>query len=164
MKKSLVIFSLLAMFSCKNEHKEHKKESKQSVEQNLESAHEHHEDHLDTAYQNDWVANMQLDNDNKWQANNETNEGVLKMQNILKSYETNSLEEYHSLATELNEVKNYVVKECTMTGPSHDNLHVWLHPLIEKIEKLLNAESLDDAAKLKLSIQENIAAYYTYFK
>jgi len=51
-----------------------------------------------------------------------------------------------------------------MEGPSHDNLHVWLYPLIKKIEQLQKTETTNEGAKTLADIIENLNAYYTYFK
>ena len=51
-----------------------------------------------------------------------------------------------------------------MKGDSHDNLHVWLLPLIAKIDALSEAKTIEDAAKLKQSIKENMNAYFDYFE
>tara|TARA_R110002049_G_scaffold188124_5_gene356409 strand:+ start:5567 stop:5899 length:333 start_codon:yes stop_codon:yes gene_type:complete len=107
---------------------------------------------------------IQLNNGTKWEANIETTEGVEQMQELLKSHTTTSIEDYHQLASTLNDVKNKVVKECTMKGASHDNLHIWLYPLIEKVTELSETNNIEEASKTKQSIAENVDAYYKYFQ
>lgn len=116
------------------------------------------------ALNNDWVKDIQLDNGNKWEANMETTVGVEKMLDLIKNYNFKTVEDYHIVAKDLNEVKNYVVKECTMKGASHDNLHVFLYPLIEKIEVLGKVSTVDEGSKAIDSIHENLEKYYQYFK
>ena len=86
------------------------------------------------------------------------------MQNSIKTQRTNTLDTYHKLAKQLNDEKNYVIKNCTMKGASHDNLHVWLLPLIKKIERLSETKTLEEASKLKYSIDANVNAYTNYFE
>ena len=74
------------------------------------------------------------------------------------------LNDYHTIADALNEEKNYVIKECTMKGSSHDNLHVWLLPLIEKIDALKEANTLAEAQHIYKSIEQNVNAYNDYFE
>lgn len=119
---------------------------------------------VDNLYSNTWIKEIKLNDGDKWEANSETNEGILKMQNSLKKASTNTLDEYYQLAEKLNVDKNYVIKNCTMKGASHDNLHVWLLPLIAKIDALSNTKTIEDAKKLKQSIEENINAYANYFE
>jgi len=111
-----------------------------------------------------WMDDIQLENGKKWDANLETTEGVQKMQDLLKVEVTTSIEDYHQLASQLNDVKNNVLKECTMKGASHDNLHIWLYPLIEKIAALSETNTIEEASKIKQSISENLDVYSDYFK
>jgi len=145
-KKIILLVSVITLFvSCKNTEKE------EVVD-------------VSGLYSNTWVKEIELNDGNKWQANSETNEGILKMQNSIKTQPTNTLVEYFALVEQLNVDKNYVIKNCTMKGDSHDNLHVWLLPLIAKIDALSEAKTIEDAAKLKQSIEENINGYADYFK
>lgn len=160
MKHVIFSFALLALVSCKDTKKQEPVPTTEAVE----TAHEHAHEDVSTVYDNSWTQSIELDNGTKWQANAETNEGVQKMQNSITSQKINTLQEYHELANQLNEDKNYVVKNCTMEGPSHDNLHIWLLPLMEKIKALSEAETVEDASKLKHSIEENITKYNTYFQ
>ncbi|WP_157206476.1 hypothetical protein [Mariniflexile maritimum] len=160
MKHAIFIIGLLAFISCKDKNQQ--ETSTQNT--NSEATHQHHQNETSTVYQNSWTADMQLNNGGKWPANIETNEGVENMKNILKTQPTITIEDYHQLAAQLNDAKNDVVKKCTMEGPSHDYLHVWLVPLIEKIEVLSETKNSEDAAKIKSSIVENINMYSNYFQ
>lgn len=116
------------------------------------------------AIDNSWTDEISLNDNQKWTANSETTEGVENMLDLLESTPTESVADYHLLAEKLNDEKNYVVKECTMEGPSHDNLHVFLHPLIDKVEALSNVTNVGEGAIVKESIEENLRQYYNYFK
>lgn len=162
MKKTILTVAIISalLVSC-NETKHKDSEALETTE----AGHEHHgEDMLSHAIDNSWVKEIKLDNGSKWDANLETNEGVEKMIVLVKSSDAKTVAGYHALASDLNEVKNFVVKECTMEGPSHDNLHVFLHPLIEKIDALGKVSTEDAGAKIKESIMENLEGYYTYFQ
>jgi ABC-type Zn2+ transport system substrate-binding protein/surface adhesin len=156
MKKTIgflfIIVTLIA--SCKNT--DHKTEITTSIAPTTAQ--------IDTLLQTAWINDLRLNNGIKWEANRETTEGVLKMQTLLQSETTHTIEEYVHLASKLNVVKNEVVKECTMKGASHDNLHLWLYPLIKKIKALSEVNSLEEASKLKQSIEENLKVYATYFQ
>jgi predicted small secreted protein len=166
MKKTILSIAIISalLVSC-NETKT--KDVGTDIVETAEGVHEHAMEEMAAethSINNAWVDEIKLDNGNKWEANVETTEGVDKMLNILKTNETKTVEDYHNLASKLNEVKNFVVKECTMEGPSHDNLHVFLHPLIEKIEALGKASTTDEGSEITASIKENLEGYYNYFK
>lgn len=162
MKKTILTVAILSAFllSCNNNTK--KDENVETVSN--ETVHEHHTDEGDASLNNDWVKEISLDNGEKWDANKETNEGVEKMKSQIETSKTETLEDYQALSADLNETKNFVVKECTMKGPSHDNLHIFLHPLIEKIEALGRVSTLEEGARIKESIKGNLEGYDSYFK
>lgn len=156
MKRSVIITLLIATVfaSCKNTEKQEEIENQKEVVQKQ----------VEGVLSTQWMDDIQLNNGAKWEANIETTEGVVNMQALLKTQTTTSIEDYHQLANKLNDSKNSVIKECTMKGASHDNLHVWLLPLIAKIEALSATKKVEDASKIKLSIEENINAYSDYFE
>ena len=162
MKHVILTLSLLAFVGCKDSKSQDTKT--ESVEHSAEIHNDHEGHDASGVYANAWVNEIQKDNGEKWQADDTTNEGVKNLENIINSVTPSTLEEFHKLAEQLNEQKNFLVKNCTMKGASHDNLHVWLHPLIEKINALLKTETVEDAAKITNSIEENINAYSDYFK
>ncbi len=166
MKKTILTTAIISalLISC-NETK-HKQGSTDIVE-TTEGVHEHEMEEMAVeihSLNNAWVNDIKLDNGNKWQANMETTEGVDKMLNLVNDSEPKTVEDYHNLASRLNEDKNFVVKKCTMEGPSHDNLHVFLHPLIEKIEALGKIETVYEGSEVTASIKENLEGYYNYFQ
>lgn len=161
MKKTILTAAILSalLISC-NDTKNKQEHSETVV---TETSHDQNEKDF-AVMGNSWVNEIQLDNGNKWTANLETTESVKKMESIIATNPTKVLEDYHSLSTELNEVKNHLVKNCTMEGASHDNLHIFLHPLIEKIEALGKVTNVEEGEKIKNNIKENLDGYYKYFQ
>lgn len=160
MKKTIIttVFVSALLISCNETMQKH---------ETSEGVHEQHEKEMTVkshSYNNDWVNEIQLNKGSKWEANIETTQGVDKMLGLVKSSNPKSIDDYHTLALKLNDEKNLVIKECTMKGPSHDNLHIFLHPLIEKTDALLQAPSENEGSKILASIQGNLEAYYNYFK
>jgi len=155
---------LLALVSCKDSKNQENINNKNVVEQSRETTNQHHQDEVSNVYDNSWTEEIEMDNGTKWEADAVTNEGVQEMQNSINTRTLNTLDDYHQLAEKLNDDKNYVVKNCTMKGASHDNLHVWLLPLKAKIEALSETKSFEEASKIKHSITENINAYNNYFQ
>ena len=161
MKKILFIASLLsiAFIGCKDSGKK----TTETIEV-TEMSHGN-EAHEVIALNNDvWVKEMQLNGGAKWKANLETTLGVNKMMEIVEGSKAETVDGYHALASKLNEEKNILVKKCTMEGASHDNLHTFLHPLIEKIGALGKVETKEEGAKLQHSIHENLKWYFNYFE
>ncbi len=169
MKKSILAFLLMVLIlsSCNNTKKEEQTTEHDSHEITVVKTvtDENHETtQVNSALNNNWMDKIQLDSGAKWLANIETTKGVQKMKDLLKARLTNTLTDYHNLALELTQAKNHIIKECTMKGPPHDNLHVWLLPLMEKIDALTVTVNIEEAAKIKDSIVENVYTYDIYFK
>ncbi|MBD0850134.1 hypothetical protein [Maribacter arenosus] len=162
MKKTAVIMAaiLSLVISCKETNKENPAEEKTKVETIDYESHStmFHEPN------ETWVNEIMLNNGLKWSANTETTDGVREMLILIEDNKTTTTVDYKNLGVALNNVKNMVVKECTMKGASHDNLHVWLHPLIDKIALLQKVENPEEGSQLTSSIQEHLEAYYDYFE
>lgn len=110
-----------------------------------------------------WKEDIQLNQGTQWPANRETTEGILEMTRLLSQASPSSPEEYRELGNALNEEKNLVIKRCTMKGPSHDNLHIYLQPLIGKIGELQEVDSAEQGERIISEIQEHLEAYHSYF-
>lgn len=165
MKKTILTVAFLSvlLISCKD-NKTSTSETEMGHEHETEMV--HHDDHEkgEMALDNSWTNEIHLNNGSKWEANLETTQGVDKMLVLIEKISPKSVEEYHNLASKLNEEKNTVIKKCDMVGPSHDNLHVFLHPLIDKIDALGKVSTAEEGAEITASIQENLDEYNTYFK
>ncbi len=159
-KTTLIIVALSLLMGCKETIKKNSTEVKTKVE-TIESVNHSTMSHEPNET---WVNEIMLNNGLKWSANTETTDGVREMLTLIKDNKTTTTDDYNHLAVALNNVKNTVVKECSMEGASHDNLHVWLHPLIDKIALLQKVENPEEGSQLISSIQEHLEAYYDYFE
>ena len=163
MKRTAILLSAfsLLMISCKETKNEN-----HAADETITTETSSHETHTESANElnNDWVDDIVLNNGVKWQANKETTDGVRAMLSLITKSQASTIEDYNELGDKLNGVKNTVVKECTMKGPSHDNLHVWLYPLDQKIELLQKTETDKEGAETLAVIIDNLNAYTTYFK
>ncbi|SDE45662.1 hypothetical protein SAMN05421636_105141 [Pricia antarctica] len=162
MKRTAILLSVfsLIIISCKEIKKENPTEAETTVKMVEHDSHTRATQEPDDTWENDMV----LNNGIKWQANKETTDGVRAMLSLINGTKASTIDDYKELGDKLNDVKNTVVEECTMKGPSHDNLHIWLYPLIKKIELLQNAETTKEGAETLASIIDNLNAYNTYFK
>ena len=162
MKYLIIVITLIALVGCKDHEKQGDLQEIETKSVVVDVKQQDEE--IFEVYTNTWVNNIQSGKDGRWIANKETNEGVRQMLNSLDMDKTTTLKDYKNLAKDLNTHKNYIIKNCTMQGDSHDNLHVWLLPLMAKIDALSEAESIEEASKLKKSIDENINMYSNYFE
>jgi len=156
MKKSAILglVLLISLLGCKEAQKEETTTTEKTAVEHKEDAH---------GDQNNWMRQIQLDNGSKWKANLETTEGIEAMSSRIAEDESNSIKHYKNLASDLNDIKNNIVRECTMKGESHDNLHVFLVPLVDKIEALGEVNSVHEGAVVSKDIREHLEVYFNYF-
>lgn len=111
-----------------------------------------------------WLDEIELNQNEAWNADSVTNNGVEKLQQTLNEFSTNTLKDYHQLANHLIEINNYIIDNCTMKGEAHENLHIWLYPLLEKVKLLKEAKTTVEAEEIRVSIECSVQKYATYFQ
>ncbi|RFN60253.1 hypothetical protein [Marixanthomonas ophiurae] len=162
MKNILFIITLTAItFSCKETQK-----SEQIVNEKIETSQQIKNSTLpktENASEKSWMNEISLNNGSKWEANPETTEGIENMIQAIDQNKLKAVTDFQELGIKLNNEKNYIVEKCTMEGPSHDNLHVFLYPLINKIKDLMTVNSVTEGSKITTNIQAHLEGYNLYF-
>lgn len=152
MIKSIIVLAISsAMFSCGNPSNEN------SNEQTEIATHEEH-------HHGEESESIQLNNGEKWAVNEEMMPFILEAENILNEYLTSNSSDYKTLAEQLKEKNSGLIKSCTMKGESHDELHKWLHPHMELIEKLEECSNNDEAVKIIEQLNASFKTYNQYFQ
>jgi len=101
------------------------------------------------------AGNLVLNNANKWQANPETIEGIRKMQNLVDDYLANTnTNKVKVLGENLEAEISDILEKCTMTGDAHAQLHNYLLPLREKIERLKDNHDIANVKVVKTYLTE----------
>ena len=151
---SILVITNLFM-SCGNT-----KDNKLKEQTEANSQKEHNQEHN----QNHNSETLKLNNGEKWVVNEEMKPFILDAEGLLNQYISNQTEDYKTLATQLKEKNNGLIKSCTMNGESHDELHKWLYPHIELIESLSKAESTEAASEIVADLQASFSTYNQYFQ
>lgn len=110
-----------------------------------------------------WEQDIKLNQGAPWRANKATSVGIVNMYGIIVESAPTSHNDYKEMADALNQEMNMLIQRCTMTGPSHDNLHVYLEPLLKKLTELKEAETAKASKQLTSEIQEHLMVYNKYF-
>jgi len=116
-----------------------------------------HEDHQ----QNDDMVGIELNNGEKWTVNAEMTPFILDSENILNQYADGN---YKELAEQMEGKNKGLIKSCTMDGKSHEELHKWLHPHMELIESLGDAENDQKANEIIVDLKKSFVTFHTYFE
>ena len=111
-----------------------------------------------------WQNEISLNQGEKWIANEETTLGIQNMLTLIEDSSPSTPKEYRELGAALNEEKNLLLKRCTMKGPPHDNLHIYLQPLLTWIAALQEADSSEKAREQLSFIKAHLEEYKNYFK
>ncbi|MCC5917429.1 MAG: hypothetical protein JJU02_08900 [Cryomorphaceae bacterium] len=153
MKKIILVSNILFSFiACTNKgsHENH-------------GEHEHHEE-IATQHQHDDEQTISLNNGEKWFVNEEMKPFILEAENILIEYINNNSTDHKTLAVQLKEKNSGLIKNCTMKGESHDELHNWLHPHIDLIKKLEQEEDAGNAPSIVKELVTSFETYHQYFQ
>lgn len=142
-----IVLILLCVLSCKNDKKQELKPVE--VIENVSL--------LDTLQ-------LKLDGQDKWLVNLETQEGVNKMDSIITAFSAKTDKDFVSLGETLSKQTSYIIKNCTMKGEPHDQLHVVLVPMLDVISVLRETDNQVEAEKALTSLKSLIKDYYNYFK
>jgi hypothetical protein len=107
---------------------------------------------------------IELVNGVKWSINAEMKPFLSKGEKLITDYLNSSNTDYKTLAKNLKEQNNLLIKSCTMTGKSHDELHKWLEPhlkLVDSLEKTTNAE---EAKELVSQLEQSYKNFGNFFQ
>ncbi len=156
MKQLLIAISISALllgFGCT--HKEKLSEQHHHDEPTMV---EHAEEYAEPE-----IATVQLDNGKKWLANAETTDGIQNMIALLETQSVNPPSAIEVLKEKMMSEFTGIFQKCTMKGESHEQLHNFLLPLKEQVEKL--EEKLEEGEKQDLEeIRSYLNTYKNYFE
>lgn len=110
-----------------------------------------------------WEKEMELDRGSRWIANRETTAGIKRMSTIIENSSSSTVDEYKELGDSLISEINILISKCTMKGASHDNLHIFLEPLVIKAAQLEQTFSKEEGARLISELEQHLQAYRKYF-
>ncbi len=120
--------------------------------------HPHHHAQVDTQ------TPLETNHGEKWKVNEEMKPFVSQGAQWVKAYIDEERTDYKRLADALKEQNELLIKNCTMDGKSHDELHKWLHPHLEMVEGLRNSRDEDEAMKRVHELHFSYQKYYDYFE
>jgi len=104
---------------------------------------------------------IELNSGEKWQVNTEMTPFILEGEQILGGHADG---DYKVLAAQLKDKNSGLIKSCTMDGKSHDELHKWLHPHLELVEALNEAQTPEAADLIIANLKKSFETYHTYFQ
>ncbi len=146
--KLLTIFVLtLSLMSCKNETQKNNPNTTETEEVTVDES-----------------VKLRLDNGEKWVANKETHIGIKNMDSLIKAFNTDDTKNYFDLGEALSKQTSYVIKNCSMKGEPHDQLHIVLVPMLDEISVLKETTDNEERKTAIKNLQKLIDLYFQHFK
>lgn len=161
MKKYLAISTVILMgitYGCNNSVKEQKSETSQTQQSVApkESAHQHSE-----------RDSIELNNGAKWEVVPKMLKHIRNMESDINQFaETkhSDLKDYTQLGSSLQKNIDLLTSNCTMEGKAHDELHKWLLPYIDMVDKLNKSKNNDEAIHNFQEIEASYKTFNIYFE
>lgn len=107
---------------------------------------------------------LNLNNGEKWTVNIEMRPFIEQGNQLLNDYIAQKSVDHKKLAAELKAKNDNLVESCTMSGESHDQLHKWLHPHMELVEKLGETSDPKVAESIVAQLEHSFLTYQNYFQ
>lgn len=110
---------------------------------------------------------LALNNGQKWKSDVATSKNVDFLKTTVDNFTANeapALSNYHTLGNDLGEGLNKMVKECKMSGPDHDALHVWMEPVLKQSNQLKTVADTSEAKLIYAALKQRIELYPQFFE
>ena len=146
-KYAIIVLFLVLTFGCKTENKKIETKVNETKEISL----------LDTLQ-------LKLNRGKKWLANPETQGGVEKMNSIIQKFKSETNKDYNALGKKLSKQTSYIIKNCSMVGEPHIQLHVVLVPMLDEISNLKDAKNNTEGEAFLANLEGLIKDYFVHFK
>jgi len=147
----LLIVGTTFLFSCTQ-----KEEKQNEVESQVIENHSHTESD-----------SIELNNGDKWKVVSEMMGHIRNMESDINRFaetEHSDLKDYSQLGSSLQKNIDLLTSNCTMEGKAHDELHKWLLPYIDMVDKLNKSKNSDEALHTFEEIKSSYKTFNLYFE
>lgn len=171
MKLKLILLSTVfaAFMSCKDTNQNQQTAETSETETAIEHDHEHEsgDAHSHDEHGTEAGTVLALNNGEKWKSDDPTNMHAQKLIGLANDFRSKAeganLEMFRNYAEMLQQELNGMIKDCTMKGPDHDALHLWLEPVLEGVKTLKDSENEEEARKADSDLTKKILKYDQFF-
>lgn len=105
---------------------------------------------------------LELNDGKKWKVVDDMMIYLRNMEKAISEFETSESKDYKSLEKTLSQNVDSLVKNCSMEGKAHDELHKWLIPFIELADEFAMDEKKQNENFKKL--KESFITFNKYFE
>lgn len=107
---------------------------------------------------------IELNNGDKWEVVPEMMQHIRNMESDVNNSNSSEDINYKLLAGKLQKNLDLLTTSCTMEGKAHDELHKWLVPYIDLVDKLNKSKNKEDAQHTFNDIISSFKLFNIYFE
>lgn len=107
---------------------------------------------------------IELNQGEKWKVDTTMMIHIRKMESDLITFSEDEQKDYKSLSEKLQSSNDLLTSNCTMEGKAHDELHKWLLPYIDLVNKLSEITEKTEAEAQYKKIEQSFITFNRYFK
>lgn len=146
-----------------DDHHEHHTHDEHHVHDEDHAHDEHHEDHAH-ATPGKGIADLKLNNGQKWAMDTHTRELIQQMHETTAKATISSPKDGQKIGATLDHQLHTLMQGCTMTGPAHDQLHLFLSEFMPAVSALKATESNDEAQEKIDRLKAMLMTYDEHFE
>lgn len=109
------------------------------------------------------VVTMRLNNNAKWRTDDATRKNVVAMVRAVNDSDNTGTSRKQQLLQQLQATINTLLQQCTMKGPDHDALHLWVEQVMHDL-KSVKEETDDGYQKSYVALKRDVENFYVYFE
>ncbi len=148
---------VLCLFGCHHEGDGHEADGHQADGHQADG-------HQADGHEADQGLELTLNDGEKWPVDDSTRESATRLAGLVGGVESiGSVEDARALGKALDQELDTLVKGCKMTGPGHDQLHVFLVALFPQVEALEKQADLAELQQTREEIGGLLEAYEAHF-
>jgi len=161
MKKYIVISTVILIgisYGCNDSVKKQNSETPQT--QQLEA-------HEESTHQHSQGDSIELTNGAKWKVVPEMMKHIRNMESDINKFSEikhTELKDFTQLGVSLQRNIDLLTSNCTMVGKAHDELHKWLLPYIDMVDKLNKSKNSTEALRTFEEIKASYKTFNLYFE
>ena len=161
MKKNIAILIVVLIgitYGCNSSVKEENNEISNTKPLPSSKESEHHHSESDS---------IELNNGAKWKVVSEMMAHIRNMESDINRFSETKhteLKDFTQLAASLQKNIDLLTSNCTMEGKAHDELHKWLLPYIDMVDKLNKSKNNDEALRAFEEIKTSYKTFNLYFE
>ena len=108
---------------------------------------------------------LSLDDGKKWRVDDSTRESAARLTELVGAAPTiASVADARALGQALDDELDTLVKNCTMTGPAHDQLHVFLVAFFPRVTELKEETETSELQHARDQVASLLEAYDSHFE